>query len=191
MGGKAVIFYAFFLFIIAERLSELLIAKKNERWLKEKGAKEFGQGHYKYIVLVHVLFLLSFWLEAMLQGAKLSPLWPIILSGFFITQLLRVWTILSLGRFWNTKILVLPNAKVVAKGPYRWLRHPNYTIVAFEFVLIPLLFQAYWTAIIFSLLNIIVLSIRISVEEQALCTMTNYNSEFHKRNRFFPLRPIK
>ncbi|MBA2870398.1 methyltransferase [Anoxybacillus calidus] len=185
------IFYAFFLFIIAERLSELLIAKKNERWLKEKGAKEFGQGHYKYIVLVHVLFLLSFWLEAMLQGAKLSPLWPIILSGFFITQLLRVWTILSLGRFWNTKILVLPKAKVVAKGPYRWLRHPNYTVVAFEFVLIPLLFQAYWTAIIFSLLNIIVLSIRISVEEQALCTMTNYNSEFHKRNRFFPLRPIK
>jgi methyltransferase len=186
-----VIFYAFFLFIIAERLSELVIAKKNERWLKEKGAEEFGKGHYKYIVLVHVLFLLSFWLEATLQGVRLSPFWPIILSGFLITQLLRVWTILSLGRFWNTKILVVPNAKVIAKGPYRWLRHPNYVIVTLEFVLIPLLFQAYWTAIIFSLLNMIVLFIRISIEEQVLCAMTNYKNEFYKRNRFFPLRPIK
>ncbi|WP_044748272.1 isoprenylcysteine carboxyl methyltransferase family protein [Bacillus alveayuensis] len=184
-------FYLFFAFIIVERLGELLIAKRNERWLKEKGAKEFGKKHYKYIVLVHILFLLSFWVEAMFHGARLSPFWPIILSGFLITQLLRVWTILSLGRFWNTKILVVPNAKVIAKGPYRWLRHPNYVIVALEFVLIPLLFQAYWTAMIFSLLNMIVLFIRISVEEQALCAMTNYKNEFHKHNRFFPLRPIK
>jgi methyltransferase len=184
-------FYFFFAFIIVERLGELLIAKRNERWLKAKGAKEFGEKHYKYIVIVHILFLLSFWLEATLRGTMLSPLWPVILCLFFITQLLRLWTILSLGRFWNTKILVIPNAEAIAKGPYRWLRHPNYVIVALEFILIPTLFQAYWTAIIFSILNVIVLSIRISVEEQALLTMTNYKKEFHHRYRFFPLRPVK
>jgi methyltransferase len=191
MGVNVMFFYLFFLFIIAERIGELLLARRNERWLKGMGAKEFGKDHYKYIVLLHIFFLLSFWLEATLRGTESSPFWPVIFSLFILTQLLRAWTILSLGRFWNTKILVLPNAKVVAKGPYRWMRHPNYVIVALEFLLIPLLFQAYWTAIIFSLLNIFVLSIRISVEEQALFKMTNYKSEFYNRWRFFPLRSIK
>ncbi len=184
-------FFAFFLFIVCERIGELYIAKRNERLLKAMGAKEFGTGHYTFIVLTHVLFFLSFLVEATWRGMNISPWWPLLLSSFIFVQLLRVWTIVSLGRFWNTKIIVLPHAKVVAKGPYRWLRHPNYLIVTLEFILIPLLFQAYWTMVFFSLLNALLLSIRISVEEQALLTMTNYESAFHDRPRFLPLRPVK
>ena len=185
------LFYYFFSFIVIERVVELIIANRNERWMRARGAIEFGRSHYKYIVMIHVLFLLSFFLETMWRGNMLSPLWPLILSLFIVIQSLRLWTIWSLGRYWNTRILVVPNAQVVTRGPYRWLRHPNYVVVAFEFILIPLLYQAYWTAVIFTILNGFILSVRISVEEQALQTMTNYKQKFHHRSRFFPMRPVK
>ncbi|QPA32729.1 isoprenylcysteine carboxyl methyltransferase family protein [Thermaerobacillus caldiproteolyticus] len=185
------VFYAFFFFIVGERLVELAIAKRNERVLKATGAKEFGARHYPWIVAMHALFFVSFWIEATLKGGQLSPWWPFLFSFFTAVQGLRIWTLWSLGRLWNTKILVLPNAHVVVKGPYRWLRHPNYLIVTLEMILIPLLFEAYWTALIFSVLNAFLLSIRISTEEQALSAMTNYKHKFRDRPRFFPFRPVK
>jgi methyltransferase len=87
---------------------------------------------------------------------------------FFITQWFRIWCIRSLGRFWNTKILILPGAKLVSKGPYRFLKHPNYIIVGVEMVVIPILFHAYMTAIIFPILHLILLTVRLPVEEGAL-----------------------
>ncbi|MCL6586484.1 MAG: hypothetical protein K6T72_08240 [Anoxybacillus sp.] len=168
------------------RVGELLLAKRNERIVKAMGAKEFGQAHYRWIVLLHVSFLFSFFIEGLMKGAALSPWWPLLLPLFVVVQLLRMWTIFSLGVFWNTKIFVVPNV-IVQKGPYRFLRHPNYVVVVLEIVLIPLLFRAYITAIVFSLLNAYLLSIRISAEEQALATMTNDN-EIQKRPRFFPAK---
>ncbi|MBB4073967.1 methyltransferase [Anoxybacillus voinovskiensis] len=179
-------FYAFFFFLLCMRVGELLLAKRNERIVKAMGAKEFGQAHYRWIVLLHVAFLFSFFLEALMKGATLSSWWPFLLPLFFAVQLLRIWALFSLGVFWNTKIFVVPNV-IVQKGPYRFLRHPNYVVVVLEIVLIPLLFRAYITAIVFSLLNAYLLSIRISAEEQALATMTNYN-EIQKRPRFFPAK---
>jgi len=184
-------FYYFFTYIIVARLVELLIAKRNERWIRNQGAIEFGNGHYSYIVGLHALFLLSFLFETIWRGRTLSPLWPLLLSVFIAVQVLRVWTIRTLGCYWNTKIFVVPNAQVVTHGPYRWLRHPNYVVVALEFLLIPLLYQAYWTTIIFTILNGVILSIRITIEERALKSMTNYQLEFQHHARFVPLRPVK
>lgn len=185
------VFYLFFLFIVIERIIELMIAKRNERILKAMGAREFGVRHYRWIVIMHILFLFSFAFESLAKGAALSPWWPLLSGLFAATQGLRVWTLWSLGRFWNTKILVLPNAEVVAKGPYRWLRHPNYVVVVLEMWLIPLMFQAYGTALVFSAINAVMLAIRIDVEEKALRSLTNYADLLDERPRFLPLRPVK
>ncbi|MBB5323049.1 methyltransferase [Anoxybacillus tepidamans] len=184
-------FYAFFFSVVGMRMAELIIAKRNERALKAMGAKEFGKLHYRWMVIMHVLFLLSFLLEALYKGARLSRWWSLFLPMFLIVQVLRIWTIFSLGTFWNTKILVLPNVPVVVKGPYRFLRHPNYLVVTLEIILIPLLFQAYGTAVVFSILNAYTLSIRISLEEKTLMSMTNYGHAFQKRPRFFPFFPAR
>jgi methyltransferase len=191
MGVTTIVFYLFLLWIVGMRIMELIIAKRNERIVKAMGAKEFGARHYPWIVAMHVLFLLSFTVESLWKGAEPSPWWPFLFSLFVVVQGLRIWTLSSLGRFWNTKILVLPSAPVVAKGPYRWIRHPNYFIVAMEIWLIPFMFQAYWTALVFSIANGIMLSIRIAIEEEALRSLTNYGEQFAVRPRFFPFRPVK
>jgi len=176
-----------FLTVTGMRLFELWFAKRNERYVKALGAKEFGARHYPWIVLMHVLFLLSLAVEALRKGARPSRRWPLLFPLFLAVEGLRAWTILSLGRFWNTKILIVPNRPVVKKGPYRWIRHPNYVVVALEIVLLPLLFQAPMTAFIFSLFNALMLSIRISTEEQALSAFTDYQEVFQVRPRFLPL----
>ena len=91
---------------------------------------------------------------------------------------MRIWCLTSLGKFWNTKIIILPGADVVIKGPYKFIRHPNYLIVTTELLVLPLLFSAYFTAIVFSILNIWMLSVRIPTEERALKEVTNYKEEF-------------
>ncbi|WP_338470903.1 isoprenylcysteine carboxylmethyltransferase family protein [Niallia sp. XMNu-256] len=161
-------FYLFFTLIVLQRIGELIIAKRNEEWMKARGAQEFGQEHYPFIVFIHTLFFIVFFLEVMIGNNEINPLWPIILSIFFITQCVRVWALTSLGRYWNTKIIVKPGVELVSKGPYRFLKHPNYLVVTIEFIVIPLLFQAYFTAFFFSVLNVIILRIRIAAEERAL-----------------------
>ena len=167
------VFYLFFVLIVFQRLIELVIAKRNERFMKEKGALEFGKGHYPLIFIIHSLFFVSFLFEVVYYKQELSPLWLCFLFLFLLTQVGRIWALLSLGVYWNTKILVLPNAPTIKKGPYRILKHPNYLIVSLEFLIIPVLFQAYITATIFSVLNAIILAIRIPTEEKALKTWMN------------------
>jgi methyltransferase len=179
-GEPMYIFYAFILLLIAQRLAELLIAKRNEQWMKQRGAREFGQTHYRFIVLFHSLFFVSFWIEVTVWERTLLPVWPFLLTIFLFTQLVRVWALTSLGKFWNTKIIVLPEASVVQKGPYRFMKHPNYLVVTLEFMTIPLLFQAYYTSILFTLLNLFILSIRIPAEEKALNELTEYPTNFLK-----------
>lgn len=179
-------FYIFMVVIIVQRLFELLIAKRNEKWMKEQGALEFGRGHYQLIVLMHSIFFIVLLFEKIFFERMISPLWPLWIIVFVFAQLVRLWALKSLGRYWNTKILVLPKVEVIRKGPYRYIKHPNYLVVAIELLVVPILFGAYFTAGIFTLLNVIMLSIRIPAEERALKELTEYEGTFQSCNRFLP-----
>ncbi|WP_249365486.1 isoprenylcysteine carboxyl methyltransferase family protein [Cytobacillus citreus] len=172
------IFFMFITVIIFQRVFELLIAKRNERQMKRRGALEFGQSHYKFIVFVHSMFFVSFIIEVICFNKELSSSWAVLLILFLFTQAGRIWALFSLGSYWNTKIIVLPYADIVKKGPYRFMKHPNYTIVAIEFIIIPFMFQAYLTAVLFTILNAIILFIRIPAEEKALKELTKYEEAF-------------
>jgi methyltransferase len=179
VGGM--IFFLLISFIVLQRIVELVIAKRNERQLKNGGAIEFGTEHYPWIVLLHTGFFMSLIMEVVFLERPLSALWYIWLTLFALAQWGRVWVIRSLGKHWNTKIIVLPNAEVIAKGPYKYVRHPNYVIVATEIMVLSLLFNAFFTAILFSLLNAWMMKVRIPVEEQALKEHTEYAFTFQKK----------
>lgn len=179
-------FFIFFSVLIIQRLLELAIARRNEKWLKERGAIEFGMKHYQFIVLMHSLFFVVFLFEKVTFSRELSTFWPLLAAVFVCSQLIRVWAISSLGRYWNTKIIVLPNVEVVTKGPYRFIKHPNYLVVSIELMVVPMMFGAYITAGLFTLLNVLMLSIRIPAEEKALQELTEYEGSFESSNRFLP-----
>jgi methyltransferase len=163
--------------VIAQRLGELWIAKKNASFMLKQGAIEIGAKHYKWIVLVHVLFFFGLFIEVASGMASRPTVWWLPFSIFIVAQAFRVWCIASLGRFWNTRIFVLPGANIVNKGPYRWMKHPNYAVVMIEILVLPLIFGAYVTAITISLINLMVLMfIRIPAEEKALQQFTNKNA---------------
>ena len=138
-----------------------------------KGAYEVGASHYPFMIMLHVSFFISFLVEVMYGKSIFTPIYGLLLV-FLLLQLLRIWCLVSLGRFWNTKIIILPGANVVVKGPYSYIRHPNYLVVCLEIAVLPLMFQAYFTAISFTILNFIMLSVRIPIEEKALKEATNY-----------------
>lgn len=172
----------FFLIIISiviiQRIVELAVAKRNERWMRSQGAFEAGAEHYPVMVMMHVAFFVSLIMEVTLLDRPLSSIWYILLLIFLMAQVMRIWCLTSLGKYWNTKILVVPGSDVIRQGPYKWLRHPNYVIVSIEILVLPLLFGAYFTAFVYSLLNIWMLSVRIPTEEKALRNATNYEEKF-------------
>ncbi|MDN7243225.1 isoprenylcysteine carboxylmethyltransferase family protein [Planococcus sp. N028] len=162
-------FWIVFGFVILQRLLEVVYAKSNERLMKQQGAIEAGASHYKWIVLLHVLFFVSLLIEVVVTGADRAGAWIFFLAVFIVAQVLRVWALASLGRFWNTKILVLPGADKVKSGPYRWIPHPNYVVVALEILSLPLIFGAWRTALLFTIANaLLLLLVRIPAEEKAL-----------------------
>lgn len=165
--------------VISQRLAELLIARRNAIWMRAQGAKEVGQRHYRFAVMMHIAFFVSLITEVMVFRRTAMEWWWIPLTAFILAQGLRYWCIASLGRFWNTRILVLPGAKVVRRGPYRFFRHPNYLAVVVEILAIPLVFQAYLTAVVFSALNLLFLTIRIPAEEKALSSLTDHHAARH------------
>lgn len=174
------LFYFILILVILQRLTEVFIAKRHEKWMLAKGAYEVGESHYSYMVAMHVCFFLFLIIEVVTNNIGPSPLFPLFFLFFLLVQALRIWCIRSLGPFWNTKILILPGAEVVRKGPYSFMRHPNYAVVSLEILLLPIMFQAYFTAFCFTLLNITMLSVRIPIEEKALRDATNYNHVFKK-----------
>jgi len=157
-------FILFILFLIAQRLSELYIASRNEKWLRAQGAVEYGQSHYPYIVALHTLFIISIITEYMLSTN--SPIDYVFLILFILLLLFKAWALSSLGKYWNTKIFRVPGTGPVKKGPYKLFKHPNYFIVICEIAIIPLVFHLYYTAIIFTVLNAIMLTVRIKVENK-------------------------
>ncbi len=157
--------------VALQRLLELRLSRRNERLLRARGAIERGRGHYPLMVALHALWLLSMLIEGLLRGPGLLALWPIPAALFLLVQPLRYWSIRSLGDYWNTRILVVPGAKLVARGPYRYLRHPNYVVVAVEVATFPLIFGAWVTALVFSALNATLLFVRIREENRALAEL--------------------
>lgn len=168
--GEAMTFFLLFLsFVVMQRLLELHIAKKNECWMKARGGIEVANNHYKWFMLLHIAFFIAVFFEVYGQSLQqsIAPNW-FFLGLFTLVQIGRVWCILSLGRFWNTKIIVLPNVVLMKKGPYRWIKHPNYIIVLVELFIIPIMFHAYYSAVIFPIMHVLLLTIRIPAEEKAL-----------------------
>ncbi|KIL52864.1 isoprenylcysteine carboxyl methyltransferase family protein [Jeotgalibacillus campisalis] len=174
--------YFIFILVVVQRLVELVAAKRNERWMKSQGAFEAGASHYPFMLALHIGFFLSLLVETILFDRSLSPFWPLLLTLFLVAQGFRIWCLVSLGKYWNTKILILPGANVVRKGPYKWLKHPNYVVVTIELLILPLLFQAFVTAVLFSLLNGLMLAVRIPTEERALKGSTNYREVFEEQS---------
>lgn len=158
-------FYLLMSLLLIQRLFELYIANQNELWMKARGAVEFGGRHYKYFIFLHAAFFLCLSWEVHYNG---FVFFPFLFLLFIVLQICRIWCILSLGRFWNTKIIVLRNVLHIRRGPYRYVRHPNYWIVLLEFLVIPFMFGAYWTGMLFPVLHMLLLLVRIPSEEKAL-----------------------
>ncbi len=154
--------------VAVQRLLELVLARRNELRARARGAIERGRGHYPFVVALHSLWLVSTLVEGLLRGPELPALWPVPLALFLLVQPLRYWALSSLGESWNTRILVVPGAKPVRRGPYRYLSHPNYVVVVVEILAFPLIFGAWMTALVFTVLNVAVLFVRIREEHRAL-----------------------
>lgn len=150
-------------FVTLQRLGELWLAERNRRALLAQGAEEKSPEHYPLIVAVHALWLAALWWWS--PGRQINlPL----LAVFVLLQLARIWVIATLGARWTTRIIVLPGAPLVWRGPYRFVNHPNYLVVIGEIAVLPLMFGLWQVAFIFSLLNAAVLAIRIRAENRAL-----------------------
>lgn len=152
--------------VVVQRLLELPYANRNARALMARGGVEYGSRHYPLFILLH-----GGWLVAM---ALAMPQAPVINGGllglYVVLQGLRFWIILSLGAYWTTRIISVPDAPLVARGPYRYMRHPNYWLVAAEIAVLPLVFGEWRVALIFSLLNAGLVAWRIHVEDRALAS---------------------
>ena len=149
--------------VTLQRAGELFLARRNTARLIVAGAREEGAGHYPLLVLMHAAWLAWLWLLAWNRPVSLP--W---LAVFGLLQALRIWVIASLGSRWTTRVIVSPHADLVRRGPYRFLRHPNYLVVAGEIAVLPLVFGLPLYAALFSLANALVLTIRIRAENQAL-----------------------
>jgi methyltransferase len=150
--------------VALQRLAELVWSNHNIRSLKAQGATETGSGHYPLFILVHGSWLLAI----LLLTPALTPVEPWALLLYCIMQVGRVWVLMSLGGYWTTRVITLPGRPLIRKGPYRFLRHPNYLIVACEIALLPLAFHDVGIAVTWSLANGVLLMWRIHVEDAAL-----------------------
>ena len=150
-------------FVTAERLAELAWAERNTRRLRAAGAYEVGSRHYPLIVALHAAWLAGLWIFA--WGRPVH--WPFV-ALFLVLQGLRAWILATLGRRWTTRIIVVPGEVLVRRGPYRFLRHPNYAVVVGEIACLPLAFGLVGFASVFSILNAAVLAIRVRAENGAL-----------------------
>lgn len=164
------LFYWVISIVILQRIIELAISKHNEKWLLSQGAVQYGAGHYKFIVLMHICFFVSLFEEHFIgnRSKELNILNYSFLVLFIILQIGRVWVLASLGKYWNTKIFRIKKRSLVKRGAYKYFKHPNYAIVILEIIVLPMIFNLYYTAIIFTVWNGIMLTIRIKEENKAL-----------------------
>ena len=150
-------------FVTVERLAELVLARRNTARLLSRGAVEYAAAHYPLIVVLHAVWLGGLWLLA--WNRPILWAWLVLFAAL---QGLRIWVLATLGPRWTTRIIVMPGAPLVKNGPYRYFSHPNYMVVIGEIAVLPLVFGLPWYAVAFSLLNGVVLVIRIAAENAAL-----------------------
>ena len=155
-----------------ERLVELVVARRNLAWSRERGGVEFGASHYPVMVVLHTGLLVGCVAEVLLLNRPFIPAlgWP-MLAVVIAAQALRWWCITTLGRQWNTRVVVVPGAERISGGPYRLMQHPNYVAVVAEGIALPLVHGAWITALTFTVLNALLLSRRISIENSALARL--------------------
>jgi methyltransferase len=158
--------------VALERLAELVVSKRHAAWSLRQGGREFGRRHYGPMVVLHTGLLVGAVAEVWLGHRAFHPWlgWP-MLALVLASQALRWWCIASLGRQWNTRVIVVPGLSRISSGPYRWLPHPNYVAVVVEGVALPLVHTAWVTAVAFTVLNAWLLTVRIRCEEEALASL--------------------
>ena len=149
--------------VTLQRLGELWLSNRNTARLLAQGAREHSPGHYPLIVALHAAWLACIWWLAPLRSV--GAFW---LALFVVIELARIWVLVSLGPHWTTRIIVLPDAPRVRRGPYRWINHPNYAVVVAEIAVLPLVFGLWQIALVFSVLNAALLTVRIRAENGAL-----------------------
>lgn len=161
-------FLTLILLVAVERVAELVVSNRNLAWSKAHGGKEFGAGHYPVMVALHTGLLAGAVAEARARRRWVWPAFWVVVAA----QMLRWWCITTLGRQWNTRVVVVPGAARVAGGPYRFIPHPNYVAVVLEGAALPLVGGAWITALVFSVANAALLRTRIRVEDQALRSLS-------------------
>lgn len=164
--------YVLLLLVALQRLAEVAFDRRNTRALMAEGARQFGAGHYPVMVALHTAWLIAM---AVLTEPN-PPVRPGWLALFAVCQVLRIWCVVSLGPYWTTRIVVVPDSVPVTRGPYRYLRHPNYLIVAFEVPVLPMALSLPWVALVFGLLNLALLAHRVRVEDAARASLTAHNT---------------
>ncbi|MGC5233335.1 isoprenylcysteine carboxyl methyltransferase family protein [Streptomyces albogriseolus] len=155
--------------VAVERLAELVVARRNAAWTRARDGVEHGRGHYPVMVVLHTGLLAGCLLEPLLADRPFLPAlgWP-ALALALLAQALRWWCITTLGPYWNTRVIVVPGARLVGGGPYRLLRHPNYVAVVVEGAALPLVHSAWVTATVFTLADAVLLTVRVRCENAAL-----------------------
>ncbi|MFE1138374.1 isoprenylcysteine carboxyl methyltransferase family protein [Streptomyces mutabilis] len=155
--------------VAAERVAELAVARRNAAWTLARAGVEYGRGHYPVMVVLHTALLACCLLEPVLSQRTFLPAlgWP-MLALAVLAQALRWWCITTLGPYWNTRVIVVPGARLVGAGPYRFTHHPNYVAVVLEIAALPLVHSAWLTATAFTLANAALLTVRVRCENTAL-----------------------
>jgi len=172
--------YAYLALIIAtavERLVEVRVSLRNAQWSFERGGTEHGAQHYPFMVVLHTGFLFACVLEPWILEREFIPIigYPMLLLAF-ASQFLRWWCINTLGYRWNTRVIIVPDLPRVTGGPYQYFSHPNYMVVALEGLALPLIHGAYYTAISFTILNALLMVVRLRCENQALAQLASSES---------------
>ena len=162
-------YYLFILVIGVERLIEMAVSRRNANWSFANGGKEFGRGHFPAMIAMHTLLLVACITEVAVFHRPFLPRlgWPMV-GIVALSTVLRWWCVAVLGKHWNPRLIVIPGAPLVRRGPYRFLHHPNYTAVTAEVAALPLVHSAWLTAIVFTIANALVLNVRIRAENSVL-----------------------
>ncbi len=167
-----VVFTILIALVAVERVVELVVSKRNLRWSAEHGGVEFGRSHYPYMVVLHVFLLVGSLVEVWVWQRPLIPALAWAMFALLLaSQALRWWCIATLGKRWNTLVVIIPGLPRVTGGPYRWLNHPNYVAVVIEGIALPMVGFAWVTALVFTALNLPLLAVRLRVENEALGTL--------------------
>lgn len=150
--------------VAAQRLWELRLADRNTRRLLAEGAVEIGAAHYPLFIVLHASWLAA--IAIVTPWTTVPNLWWLAL--YVLLQFGRLWVISTLGRFWTTRIITLPGAPLATRGPYRFVRHPNYVVASLEILVLPLVFGQVWIALVWSVANALLVAWRIRIEDRAL-----------------------